>query len=393
MEILEEGYWELSCQFEDGTIKTLSYPGRRSNEEADFEKPRIVSLYSAALTTLSEEDNTSYSNVDIDSAKDYTKIILEDNIPHLQMIQDDILLGENISASNDAEGRVYNNTNSIVNNLEPWTGAHVTFYGYVAYDTVSWAENLKIYDGSPQYLFYSGTAPSKPTLQFTFSPTFDNNGYINLPRNSYSDSDIINTRNYNYIAFDDHKFYFTTPSLITGYNQAVSIVKKYKVGYTLIDLITNLKESINEYYARAWAIFCARSLEKNTTYVNSSSGITANFASEFVKRMKYLICTNGTTPNPITCFFDSKHGTATVTYSAIRKADGVNSYNSNNLLVKNVVQNAGDMVKSDYLIIEGRNYPSFNGYISKNECHILTTNFMQTNPLTGLMVTFQNMYY
>ena len=321
------------------------------------------------------------------------------------MIQDNILLGENIGASySDAESRVFNNTNNAVNNLEPWTGAHVTFYGYVAYDMVSWIDNVEIYNGKPQYLFYSGTAPSKPTLKFTFSPTFDTNGYVNLPRNSYSDSDIIKTRDYNYIAFDDHKFYFTTPSLITGYNQAVNIVKAYKVDQSFEELIALLKEKINEYYARAWVMACIKSLRgtekdqegKDIPKIN----VDDSFKVNFLKGAKYLFCSDGETPDPITCFFDSKHGTATVTYSCVRKANTklIFDFDNENNKVSGCskepeVQNAGDMVKSDYLIIEGRNYPSFNGYISKNECHILTTNFPVNNPLTGLLVTFQNRYY
>ena len=371
----EYGYWELTCDIYRGNnIKeiVLAYPARK--EETNL--PIIISLYGGSLTTLTELEG-GYSDVDIDAAKDFAKIIYEDNIPHLQMIQDNILLGENIGATSDAESRVYNNTTVTIDNLLPNTGAHVTYYGYVAYDIVSWIETVEISKGHPQYLFYSAT--------------FDaNSGYVNLPRNSYSHTDIANTRNYNYIAFDEHKFYFTTPSLITGYNQAINIVKNYESGQSFEELITLLKEKINEYYARAWAIFCVKSLQ------NNNINVPTNFSSNFIERMKYLICENGTTPNSITCFFDSKHGTSTVTFK-IREAN----INPKNVTIQSIreissvfkEQNAGDMVKSDYLIIEGRNYPSFNGYISKNECHILKTDFLESNPLTNLLVTFQNMYY
>lgn len=408
MEVEEHGYWEIKCKFYEGdqTVeKTLAYPARKNFDDKGKPLPIlpiVTSLYGGAFATLTDSNKNFYDNVDEDAAKDYAKIIYEDNIPHLKMIQDNILLGENTGAMADVESRVYNDSSDVVNNLAPGMGAHVQYYGYVAYDIASWAENVEIDSEHSQYLFYSGTAPSKPTLQFTFSPTFDDNGYVNLPRNSYSDSTITNTRNYDYISFDEHKFCFTTPSLITGYNQAVSIVKAYKVDQSFEELIALLKEKINEYYARAWVMACIKSLRKTEKdkegKVIPKINVDDSFKADFLKGVKYLFCPDGQTPNPITCFFDSKHGTATVTYSFIRKASGTLSFDFDkhtvaNCFAESEVQNAGDMVKSDYLIIEGRNYPSFNGYITKEECHIIQTNFSSLHPLTGLLVTFQNMYY
>jgi len=382
-------WWLIECEDYEGGKKTFVYPSR---EDKQKNSAKIISLFGASYTLTTETENNTLSTVEQDAAKDIAKIILEDNIPHLMMIQDQVLLGGNSIGAGNVESRVFNNSSETVNGLAPNTGARVQYYGYVAFEEVEWSGNLQLDSTHSLYLFYSGTAPSKPTLEFTFTPTFENN-YISLPRNQYSDPANIKKGRYNFISFDDHRFYFTTPSLITGYNQAVYIVKEYKNGQSVEELIMLIKENINEYYARAWAIACIKSLEAVT--VNNS------FKTNFIKRMKFLLCDeNGITPNPITCFFDSKHGTATVTYSGIRKANNTLVFKQveNKTVVSNCsivpeVQNAGDMVKSDYLIIEGRCYPSFSGYISSDECHVIKTNFDSEHPLTNVVLTFQNMYY
>ena len=386
----ENGYWWIKCESsipvdildEASAYKTLilQYPDN------------IIALYTGTVTLSGIDDRVK----DVYNSYDYIKIINEDNIPHLAMIKDPILLGEDILVENSQdESKIFNTTASVINGLKPYRGARVQTYGYIGFDAASWSTNIEVDVEHPQYLFYSGNAPSKPTLHFTFQSTFNNNDYINLPRNSFSHPDEIKENNYNYIQIGEQKFKFTTPSLITGYNQAINIIKNLPQGTSFSELLILLKEKINEYYARAWAIFCAKTLENNTTYVDTNTVIKTTFLNEFITRMKYLVCSNGTTVNTITCSFNSKDGTATVQYN-IRAADvspnSINSLNDiNNISRIDIEENAGDMVKSNYLIIDGRCYPSSNGYITKRECIKITTDFVQ--PLTGLSISFQNMYY
>ena len=53
-----------------------------------------------------------------------------------------------------------------------------------------------------------------------------------------------------------------------------------------------------------------------------------------------------------------------------------------------VDENVGDMIISNYLIIEGRNYLNSNGEISSSDCKEITSN----EDLTDVLIFFKNMY-
>ena len=116
---------------------------------------KLISLFGASYTLTTEAENETLSTVERDAAKDIAKIVLEDNIPHLMMMQEPVLLGGNTVGAGDVESRVFNTGTTTVNGLEPNTGARVQYYGYVAFDTIEWLENLQIDSTNPQYLFYS----------------------------------------------------------------------------------------------------------------------------------------------------------------------------------------------------------------------------------------------
>lgn len=305
--------------------------------------------------------------------KDFTKIVIEDNIPFLSMIEDDVIVGEGlgVDTNSSSESRIY----------DPQTGrgAHIEYFGYIDRSDSDDGGNILSND-SKLYLYYSGTAPSKPIVKFTFTPTFNDREYINEPRNSYSNSDIVATNDYNYLAIGSNKFKITTPSLLTGYNQALSIVENYS-GSSVTEIATLLKEGINEYYARAWASYCIQSIIKNGTGVDSNGAITnaSTLWSAFFAQMKQFISKDGATATSVSCTFNSKTGEAVGTFTVNTTSGWIE-----------VEENIGDMVRSDYLIIEGRNYPNTLGYITKRECKTITTDFI--NPLTGIEITFQNMY-
>ena len=55
---------------------------------------------------------------------------------------------------------------------------------------------------------------------------------------------------------------------------------------------------------------------------------------------------------------------------------------------KEIEQNVGDMIRSDYLIIEGRNYLNSDGGITENNCKVITSN----EHLENVLIFYQNMY-
>ena len=389
----EMGYWWIRCESSvpiDPSAQTPVY------KTLTLQYPdNIIALYTGVVTLGNTEIDGERAE-DMYNSRDYIKIINEDNIPHLAMIKDSVLFGEDIGVNNSSqdESKIFNNTSAIVNNLRPYRGARIQTYGYIGWDVASWAEMIEIDNEHPQYLFYSGTAPSMPNIRFTFTPTFHSSGYINLPKNHYTNVNDINNGNYNYIQIGEQQFKFTTPSLLTGYNQAVNIVLTLTENIPFNELLIKLKEKINEYYARSWAIFCARTLENNIIYVQDNI-VKVAFIQEFISRMKYLICSNGTVANPLTCSFNSKTGVSIAHY--IIRATDMSPEEATDISTIEAIprieieENAGDMVKSNYLIIDGRCYPNSEGWVTKRECHKIITDFIQ--PITGLLISFQNMYY
>jgi len=78
-------------------------------------------------------------------------------------------------------------------------------------------------------------------------------GGLLYPMNSLCKTDE-SADDYNYISVGTQVFKFSTPSLLTGYNQAYQIFNEAKTGTSTIDLRIVLNERVNEYYSRAWAL-------------------------------------------------------------------------------------------------------------------------------------------
>ena len=88
----------------------------------------------------------------------------------------------------------------------------------------------------------------------------------------------------------------------------------------------------------------------------------------------------------MTFTFNSKTGEATGSFS-IKILQTVTD-TIDNVDYQTKVENVGDMVCSNYLIIEGRNYLNPEGEIIPENCHMITSN----ESLTDVLVFYQNMY-
>ena len=225
------------------------------------------------------------------------------------------------------------------------------------------------------YFYYSGTAPSKPILQFTLTPTINEEGYINSPMNSFIDND----SPYNTIVFESKtkkEFRFTTPSIWTGYNQAIAILKKMD-DQPLIDVRRALREGVNHWAPRAYAIVVACA-ENGEQQLDSSAAIDS--MKNFLKNEDNEI-TSGSFK------IDNKTG---------RSIGKFICRDSNNNQIE-VEEEIGDMIRSNYLIIEDRNYPSPSGYIEcwteKNPEYSHRVYHDVEGGLTNVLIKYKNMYY
>ena len=248
------------------------------------------------------------------SNKDYLKIILEDGIPTQEMIHNE---GKTI-----VTGDIHHNVSTA-----PLVGIAVVGDRLRSTTLVISSNN-----GAPSaYLYYTGTAPAPTILKFDLTPEIENNGYISKPYNKIYNQVYKNTYNtdnelsdYNKIIVGKEEFQFTTPSLYTGYNQALNIINSdaVKEGTSTIDLHILLNEGVNEYYSRSWALGILNYLKAFQVGINLQTSQISDkqqFVEQFTDMMqKFLnIKVGGTYEEPVYAVqpasfeFNSKTGVST----------------------------------------------------------------------------------
>ena len=291
-----------------------------------------------------------------DLTPDNLKVYIEDGIPTQSMIQTDCFLSNN---SYYADGAF----------------THPEFFDE---DGVIITSGISLEDNNTLYLYNCGTAPAKPTLSFVFTPIFDNNSdFISYPNNKYAKNGLST------INIGSDSFSFTTPSILTAYNQAIEILNKFNAGDSMVELKKALRNGINEYYVRgrAAAICNAMLYGGENPYVDSNSALQEGFYDKFVELLQQgFIDENGIT-KPIFCSFNSIDGTAilkTEFNAAEDKIDAEQSSPSIEELEESytfikIEENVGDMVRSKYLLIEDRTLPSENDIIISSGCIPITT--------------------
>ena len=312
--------------------------------------------------------------------KDALKVIMEDNVPTVDMLYNlkDNSTEQNFLFGQKGEYRVDYAHSKVAKNDNDLTHARVyqkgIAEGYVAYHIASNFENNVLKTGEPLYLYYAGTAPCAPILTFSFSPTLNTNGYIDFPKNSigstsgnkYNTIIIEQYFNNNFVG-EKRVFKFTTPGIYTGYNQAIRILRNYS-NKEKEEVISLLKENVKHYAPREFAIYIVSKKDKEV----------------WVNTMESFIRQNPSIGEQIDTYtFNCKTGEATATIFCNK------FINNGNLTKDTLKENVGDMVKSNYLIIEGRDYP-YNGYISTNYIHKITTD--ATGDLSKFNIEYKYMY-
>ena len=402
------------------------------------------------LTALTVEDENKVESL---SDEDMLKILIEDGIPYQDQLTMDMFLGNYTLVVQEARVDFAKVGNSYVGII---TGE---------------SSGLNVKNDKNAYLFYSGNAVDYPIIQFDLTPKFEWSNYIKMyygkteewsqrllkcPKNKKYN----NTDEYSWIQIGSKKFEFTTPSILTGFHQAIYIFKYYPDTASFAEIKQLITEGVNEYYSRAWAIACINKMSTMTypekidnngtlvpTGVNLPIGngsfttgypgnpirmgllnlmllflidsqmpaITLNFDNlskdgkdstgllyNLYTNYRYLnseeiannpnvepIIDNSYTPAivyPATFSFNSKTGEAICKFKirVLQDQDG----DIENAQFQTITQNVGDMVRSDYITIEGKDTFDENGAITSSNCKVISSN----ENLKNVLVFYKNMY-
>lgn len=317
-----------------------------------------------------EMNSTNINKVETISDADMIKIMYEDGIPHQSILIGDMFLGGNFLITSEAR-----------------TDSALVGQAYLGIIT-SESDGLSLSSETPRYLFYSGTAKCYPKIKFSMRPVFDsNNKYITVPGNKITNPE---GNVYSKITIGDKVFEFTTPSILTGYNMAIKIFSEIADNTSVIEVRNKIKEEIKERYSRAWAVKCLNDFEnkrkQNDTDIIKIHRDSQNIANDDSEKIISLMRLFIPDDNLMTFSFDSKNGEAIGNFNI--NVDWVEQGNQKIYSSENVQENVGDMVRSDYLTIERRNYLNSDGRIDLNNCHMISSNIS----LENILVFYKNMY-
>ena len=301
---------------------------------------------------------------------DAMKIIREDGVPtgvmlaNVNNLDTTITQGEESISLQDTDSFLLlgdANTIGVLNDssvIGSQIGYSAIDKGHIAYYLISTnstgvniPQTIDLNNPHCQYFYYAGTAPCAPKIKFDLVPSFsdvnaeENFGYLISPYNSYCPFNEELTYNTIYLEGVKRKgFRFTTPSILTAYNQAIKIFKEKWDNTNLVDLRALLRDNVKHYVVRAYAIAI-------TNIPNCTKSIA-------ILKMLEMFKDPGTnTYLPIKFMIDCKKGEmlATIKYKT----------SPTSTTFSTIEENVGDMVKSSYLTIEEKNYFDENGYIAK----------------------------
>lgn len=360
---------------------------------------------------------------------DALKIVLEDRVPFLSMIEGkNISVGGNGAANSLSYGILLDNGDGIAQPGEAVLGLENTKVGPIGEsDLVEDTDiGITLEKNAYAYFFYGGNAPCKPILKFQLTPMFNQEknysynvslwrmitnesgtyredlgtfiedgfptyqaaedavyqlqreydslpmmaflisehskpDYIISPKNSFYLSDMSSSqeeKSYNTITIESEnkkEFKFTTPSIWTGYNQAIKIIKQ-SINLSFAELQRAIKIGVNHFAPRAWAIAMIMQIQQEDSILVKQEDI-----DNILNNMQNFFQDDDSKTMPATFTFNFQSG------EFIGEFKYRSYINSNNFEIKSIKENVGDMVRSEYLIIDERNNFDYQGIIKNWE--------------------------
>ncbi len=278
---------------------------------------------------------------EISKSEEALKISQEDLIPFGALVEPDVLFGGDGGQKSE---RKANPAMTAPNNYTIQThsaGAKDEYccnYAYIGgrVEIVAGDAPTLANDASLKY-YYAGTAPAPTILKFSFTPQIDDSSkYISFPANKYAPDNSGNpysTLELNYGGVSVSEFNFTTPTILTAYNQLVKIFKdNNNQPVDQVELREKILANVNHYAIRNAALSAISQSASNSN--NNSQAAATSVTMKTVLNVVQPKISNKT----FEVEFNSKTGKATVKYNN----DGLKT------------ESAGDMVSNKYLFIDGR---------------------------------------
>jgi hypothetical protein len=350
--VMDGPYWHGRLFYMPKYLDLSTFDGQENSEAITDENDPSTILVPAKTESM----------VDTIENKDTLKMCLEDNLPYGQYLPDCTFFGNDHYMTKDEGGAIVGISKLPARlgilNIDSKTGA------IIGNNEDNW------------YVFYSGTAPSKPKIKFTIEMDYDENDKIIFPKG------IDGNKNIATITIGTKTFTYGLPGLFVAYNKAIEISKDESLT-SIIDRQVEMRDQIKESTIRAAAI-------QNTSDTDDTSDMddTSDTDKTFINSMKALFSreiADETSDDPTATTTTEKPIVTYVIDSATGEAYGTFIINSSE-----VTQNVGDMIRSDYLIIDERSNFTFGENID-NERDCLK--IQSSEKITDFLILFKNMYY
>lgn len=323
---------------------------------------------------------------DIDKTKDADelrldyKVVYEDRIP--------ILRDGKTPLSNNTEEEQLIIGFSDLRTISCYTDTFETaeygkaFYGEMAPDNNnSIINNIKLGPGKSFKIYYAGTAPCYPKINFTInvnSDSFKNydrdaassSGVTASEKNAYNDYlNVINNnytiKKYSSIQFDGEQLKFTLPGFLASYNEAVKILKNEPNKTDFPQLIEDIKTNVTDGYLCPIIIKLIN--EERVKVEDTQNYYTSTIGANIIDKLKDKI--KGTYRFSIDC----ETGACTVTF---------------NFNGKTITEYCGDMLLSRCVCINKRSEITEDGYIKIDSLIEVTSSI----PIENFVVNYKYMY-
>lgn len=270
------------------------------------------------------------------------------------------------------------------------------------------------------YLYYCGTAPTRVKLSFNLQPQFDDQTwYIKIPYNSYTGTNYNTFTLYTGANNLENRRYlkFTTPNIYTSYNKAIDLFKQY-VNKTFVEMRTYITAQVPHIAVRAWA---QSIIDGFTSTSGGKQGETGKMTQAYVNiitqtLMPQLFLNLPQDSGAQKTFYEGKYVFDGLTGSMTgnipyNKASGLalnfeitednGTVTVDNVIVTHIqpvmdaVEDIGDMVKSNDLILDQRNQ-LLNGKVCAWQADHPYNSYVLfhdvPNGLTNVKIEYKNMY-